>query len=156
MARLTKYKTRLTENKRVILEKEASMNYPGESFIIKSPEDVAILGRNYMRIHEEPEEHLHMVCMNTKNRVLGVFEISHGTVNSSIVGVREIFQKALLANSVSIILMHNHPSGSADPSREDIAVTKKVAEAGVLLGVELLDHIVIGDRYVSLKEKGHI
>lgn len=156
MARLTKYKTRLTENKRVILEKEASMNYPGESFIIKSPEDVAILGRDYMRIHEAPEEHLYMICLNTKNRVLGVFEISHGTVNSSIVGVREIFQKALLANSVSIILMHNHPSGSPDPSREDISVTKKAAEAGKLLGVELLDHIVIGDRYVSLKEKGYM
>lgn len=156
MARLTKYKTKLTENKRVILEKEASTNYPGESFIIRSAEDAAILGRDYMRIHDEPEEHLYMICMNTKNRVLGVFEISHGTVNSSIVGVREIFQKALLANSVSIILMHNHPSGSSDPSREDIAVTKKVAEAGNLLGVELLDHIVIGDRYVSLKEKGYL
>lgn len=156
MARLTKYKTKLTENKRVILEKEASTNYPGESFIIRSAEDAAILGRDYMRIHDEPEEHLYMICMNTKNRVLGVFEISHGTVNSSIVGVREIFQKALLANSVSIILMHNHPSGSPDPSREDIAVTKKVAEAGNLLGVELLDHIVIGDRYVSLKEKGYL
>ena len=156
MARLIKYKTKLTENKRVILEKEASTNYPGESFIIRSAEDAAILGRDYMRIHNEPEEHLYMICMNTKNRVLGVFEISHGTVNSSIVGVREIFQKALLANSVSIILMHNHPSGSPDPSREDIAVTKKVAEAGNLLGVELLDHIVIGDRYVSLKEKGYL
>lgn len=156
MTRLTKYKTKLTENKRVILEKEASMNYPEESFIIRSAEDAAILGRDYMRIHDEPEEHLYMICMNTKNRVLGVFEISHGTVNSSIVGVREIFQKALLANSVSIILMHNHPSGSPDPSREDIAVTKKVAEAGNLLGVELLDHIVIGDRYVSLKEKGYL
>lgn len=156
MARLTKYKTKLTENKRVILEKEASTNYPGESFIIRSAEDAAILGRDYMRIHDEPEEHLYMICMNTKNRVLGVFEISHGTVNSSIVGVREIFQKALLANSVSIILMHNHPSGSSDPSREDIAITKKVAEAGNLLGVELLDHIVIGDRYVSLKEKGYL
>ena len=156
MARLTKYKTKLTENKRVILKKEASTNYPGQSFIIRSAEDVAILGRDYMQIHDEPEEHLYMICMNTKNRVLGVFEISHGTVNSSIVGVREIFQKALLANSVSIILMHNHPSGSPDPSREDIAVTKKVAEAGNLLGVELLDHIVIGDRYVSLKEKGYL
>ena len=156
MARLIKYKTRLTENKRVILEKEASSNYPGESFIIKSPDDVSILGRDYIRIHEEPEEHLYMICMNTKNRVLGIFEISHGTVNSSIVGVREIFQKALLANSVSIILMHNHPSGSPDPSREDIVVTKKVAEAGKILGVELLDHIVIGDKYVSLKEKGYM
>ena len=156
MARLTKYKTKLTENKRVILEKEASTNYPGETFIIRSAEDAAILGHDYMRIHDEPEEHLYMICMNTKNRVLGVFEISHGTVNSSIVGVREIFQKALLANSVSIILMHNHPSGSSDPSREDIAITKKVAEAGNLLGVELLDHIVIGDRYVSLKEKGYL
>ena len=156
MARLTKYKTRLTENKRVILEKEVSMNYPGEAFFIKSPEDVAIIGRDYMRIHEEAEEYMHMICLNTKNRIVGVFEISHGNVNSSIVGTREIFQKALLANAVSIILMHNHPSGDPKPSREDVEVTKRLVEAGKILGIQVLDHLVIGDRYVSLKEAGHM
>jgi DNA repair protein RadC len=156
MARMTKYKTKLTENKRVVLEKEISMNYPELSHIIRSPEDVVTLGRTFMRIHEEPEEYMYLICMNTKNRVIGVFEISHGNVNSSIVGTREVFQKALLANAVSIILMHNHPSGDPTPSREDIEVTRKMVEAGKILGVQVLDHIIIGDRYSSLKEKGHI
>lgn len=156
MARMTKYKTRLTENKRVVLEKEVSMNYPELAHIIRSPEDVVALGKTFMRIHEEPEEYMYMICMNTKNKVIGVFEISHGNVNSSIVGTREVFQKALLANAVSIILMHNHPSGDPSPSREDIEVTRRMVEAGKILGVQVLDHIIIGDRYSSLKEKGHM
>ena len=156
MARMTKYKTKLTENKRVVLEKEISMNYPELSHIIRSPEDVVTLGRTFMRIHEEPEEYMYLICINTKNRVIGVFEISHGNVNSSIVGTREVFQKALLANAVSIILMHNHPSGDPTPSREDIEVTRRMVEASKILGVQVLDHIIIGDRYSSLKEKGHM
>ena len=156
MARLTKYSTKLTEDKRVVLEKEVSLNYPGETFFIKSPEDAVIIGKNHLRIHEESEEYMHMICLNTKNRVIGIFEISHGNVNSSIVGTREIFQKALLANAVSIILMHNHPSGDPNPSREDIEVTKRIVEAGRILGIQVLDHLVIGDQYVSLKEKGHM
>ena len=155
MARMTKYKTKLTENKRVVLEKEVSMNCPDLSVIVRSPEDVAHVGKNFMRIHEEPEEYMYMLCLNTKNRIIGVFEISHGTVNSSVVGVREIFQKALLVNAVNIILMHNHPSGDPKPSNEDIAVTKRIVNAGDLIGVQLLDHIIIGDQYVSLKEKGY-
>ena len=156
MARMTKYKTRLTENKRVVLEKEVSMNYPALSHIIRSPEDAVELGKEFMHIHEEPEEYMYIICMNTKNKVIGVFEISHGNVNSSIVGAREVFQKALLANAVSIILMHNHPSGDPSPSREDIEVTKRMVEAGKIVGVQVLDHIVIGDRYSSLKEKGYM
>ena len=156
MARMTKYKTRLTENKRVVLEKEVSMNYPALSHIIRSPEDAVELGKEFMHIHEEPEEYMYIICMNTKNKVIGVFEISHGNVNSSIVGAREVFQKALLANAVSIILMHNHPSGDPSPSREDIEVTKRMVEAGKIVGVQVLDHIVIGDRYSSLKEKGYL
>lgn len=100
---------------------------------------------------------MYMVCMNTKLYMTGIFEISHGNVNSSIVGVREVFQKALLANAVSIIFIHNHPSGDPKPSREDIAITKKLVDAGDLLGVQVLDHIVIGrPGYVSLKEKGYL
>jgi DNA repair protein RadC len=153
---MTKYKTKLTDNKRVVLEKEVSMNYPELSHIIRSPEDAVTIGKTFMHIHEEPEEHMYMICMNTKNKVTGVFEISHGNVNSSIVGTREVFQKALLANAVSIILMHNHPSGDPTPSREDIEVTRRLVEAGKILGVQVLDHIIIGDRYSSLKEKGHM
>ena len=155
MVRLIKYKTKLTENKRVALCKEVSTNCPGLSYAIKSPEDAANLGKQFMRIHEESEEYLYLICLNTKNKVIGVFELTHGTVNSSLFSVREVFQKALLANAVSIILMHNHPSGDPTPSRQDIEVTKRTSEAGTLIGVELLDHIVVGDWYCSLKEKGY-
>lgn len=97
-----------------------------------------------------------MICMNTKNKVIGVFELSHGTVNASLVSPREAFQKALLANAVSVIFMHNHPSGDPKPSREDVEVTKRLSEAGKILGVEVLDHIIVGDSYSSLKEKGYL
>ena len=157
MVRMIKYKTRLTENKRITLDKEVSANRPDLTHYIKSPDDVVEVARDFLRLEEESEEYLYMIGLNTKNKVLGVFEVSHGTVNASIVGVREIFQKALLLNAVSIILMHNHPSGDSKPSRQDIEVTKKAAEAGKILDVEVLDHIIIGDKqYRSLKEKGYL
>ena len=156
MARMIKYKTRLTENKRVVLEKEVSMNRPTLSYAIKSPEDAVSVGKEFMCIHEEPEEYMYMICMNTKNKIIGVFEVSHGTVNVSLVSPREVFQKALLANAVSIILMHNHPSGDPKPSNEDIEVTRRLMDAGKIIGIQVLDHIIIGDRYVSLKEKGYL
>jgi DNA repair protein RadC len=156
MARMTKYTTKLTENKRVVLEKEVSMNYPLLSHKITSPGDAVEIGRDFMRIHEKPEEYMYMICMNVKNKVIGVFEISHGTVNASLVSPREVFQKALLVNAVSIIVMHNHPSGDCTASREDIEVTKRLVEAGKIVGIDVLDHIIIGDSYSSLKEKGHV
>ena len=156
MVRMTKYTTKLTENKRVVLEKEVTMNCPTLTYAIKSPGDAATIGKEFMRIHEKPEEYMYMICMNTKNKVIGVFEVSHGTVNSSLVSPREAFQKALLANAVSVIFMHNHPSGDNVPSREDIEVTKRLVEAGKIVGIEVLDHLVIGDNYCSLKEKGYV
>ena len=156
MVRMIKYTTKLTENKRVVLEKEVTKNCPDLTYAIKSPEDAATIGREFMRIHEEPEEYMYMICMNTKNKVIGVFEVSHGTVSASLVSPREVFQKALLANAVSIILMHNHPSGDITASREDIEVTKRLVEAGKIIGIEVLDHIIVGDRYASLKGQGYM
>lgn len=154
--RVTTYKTRLTENKRVVLEKEISINIP-ELTSIKSPDNVAEFATEYLTMHELPEEFLYMVCLNTKNKIIGVFELSHGNVNSSIFGVREMFQKALLANAVSIILLHNHPSGDCTPSSEDIKATERAIEAGKIVGVDVLDHIIIGDRdFISLRQKGYI
>jgi DNA repair protein RadC len=156
MVRMTKYTTKLTDNKRVTLEKEVTKNCPDLSYSIKSPDDAATIGKEFMHIHEEPEEYMYMICMNTKNKVIGVFEISHGTVNASLVTPREVFQKALLANAVSIILMHNHPSGDCTPSRQDIEITTRLVEAGKIVGIDVLDHIIVGDKYSSLKEKGHM
>lgn len=157
MVRMIKYRTKLTENKRITLEKEVSSNRPDLTHYIKSPDDVVQVAKDFLRLEEESEEYMYMLGLNTKNKVLGVFEVSHGTVNASIVGTREIFQKALLLNSVSIIVMHNHPSGDPTPSRQDIEVTKKLVSAGEILGVEVLDHIIVGDgQYSSLKEKGYL
>ena len=157
MARLTKYTTKLTAEKRVALEKEISVNRPGIVDVIRSPEDANNVATGFIHLHEKSEEYLYMICLNTKNKIIGVFELSHGNVNSSIFSVREMFQKALLANAVSIIVMHNHPSGDPTPSREDIMVTERAVEAGKLIGIDILDHIIIGDgRFCSLKERGNI
>lgn len=155
--RVTKYKTKLTEDRKVTLEKELSVNYQAMDNVMNSPERVDKFARGFLRLHEDSEEYLYMICMNTKLAMTGVFELSHGNVNSSIVSVREMFQKALLANAVSVIVMHNHPSGDPTPSREDINVTKRMVEAGDLLGIQVLDHIIIGQHsYCSLKEKGYL
>lgn len=154
--RIVKYKTRLTDDKKAVLEKEVSVNRPDIDKVMNSPERVIKVAKDFLRMHEDSEEYMYMLCMNTKLELTSVFEISHGNVNSSIVGTREIFQKALLANAVSIILMHNHPSGDPKPSREDIEVTKRLMEAGKILGVQVLDHIIIGEECVSLKEKGYL
>lgn len=154
--RIVKYKTRLTEGRKAVLEKDYSVNYPDMDNVMNSPEKVAQLAKGFLRMHEETEEYMYMLCLNTKLKLTGIFEISHGNVNSSVVGVREVFQKALLGNAVSIILMHNHPSGDCKPSREDINITKRLVEAGHILGVEVLDHIIIGNGYCSLKERGDL
>lgn len=155
--RVVKYRTKLTEKRRVVLEKEVSVYCPEVDRKMSAPDKIAFFARHYLRMHELPEEYMYMLCMNTKLEMTGVFEISHGNVNSSIVGTREVFQKALLANAVSIALLHNHPSGDPAPSREDIEVTKRLMEAGKILGIQVLDHLIIGDpNYVSLKEKGYM
>lgn len=155
--RITKYKTRLTDDGKAVLEKEVSVNCPEVSRIMSSPDRLAVLARSYLRLHEETEEYLYMICLNTKLKMTSIFELSHGNVNSSVVGIREMFQKALLANAVNIVLMHNHPSGDPTPSRQDIDITKRAIEAGNIVGVDVLDHIIIGNPgYTSLKDKGYI
>ena len=98
-----------------------------------------------------------MFCLNTKLHMTSVFKVSHGNVNSSIFSVREILQKALLANAVNIVMMHNHPSGDPTPSRQDVTMTEKLKESGGIVGIGVLDHLIIGrGRYTSLKDRGDI
>lgn len=103
----------------------------------------------------EDREHLLVLLLNTKNRVIGVNTVSVGDLSSSIVHPREVYKPAILAGAASIILSHNHPSGDPTPSAEDVAVTKRIQQGGELLGIDLLDHIIVGDgTFVSLKERG--
>ena len=155
--RVVKYRTKLTEDQKAVLEKEVVVNCPEVDRKMNSPEKAVLLAKHFLHLHEQTEEYLYMICMNVKLDMTSVFELSHGNVNSSIVSVREMFQKALLANAVSVIVMHNHPSGDPTPSREDIKVTKRMVDAGDLLGVQVLDHIIVGrPGYTSLKEKGYL
>ncbi len=127
---------------------------PEERVAINSPQDVANLVTAEMAALEQ--EHLKALLLNTKNEVLSVQEIYIGNVNSSVVRPAEVIRPAVRDNAPSIIIVHNHPSGDPTPSSEDVAITRELVDAGKLLGVDVLDHLVIGsgNRYVSLKEKG--
>ncbi|WP_073992502.1 RadC family protein [Parasporobacterium paucivorans] len=108
-------------------------------------------------MRHKDREHLVLLLLNTKSNLIKDIVISQGTVNASLVSPREIFIQALKYNAVNVILLHNHPSGHPEPSREDILITRRVQEAGSLIGISLIDHIIIGDNiYVSFKERGII
>lgn len=126
-----------------------------ERYIIRSPEDAANYVMNDMRFLAQ--EHFVCIYLNTKNQVLHRQTIFIGSLNASIVHPREVFKEAFRRSAASIICFHNHPSGDPTPSREDIVVTKRLVECGKMIGIEILDHIIIGDKkYVSIKEKGYI
>jgi len=135
------------------LVKENSTLY--EVPVIKSPTEVYEAAKQLLALHEEPEEHFCILCLNTKNKIVGVHTISIGSLNAAIVHPREVFKAAMLNNASSIICLHNHPSGDPGPSRDDIETTHRLVNAGNILGIDVLDHIIIGDgRYISLKEQG--
>jgi len=118
---------------------------------ISCPRDVADIFIDDMRFLDK--EHFKVVFLNTKNEVTGYETISIGSLNASIVHPREVFNRAIKRSSASLILLHNHPSGNPKPSKEDISITKRLGEAGKIIGIEVLDHIIIGDgEYFSLKE----
>ncbi|MDK2918024.1 MAG: repair protein RadC [Candidatus Petromonas sp.] len=125
----------------------------GES--IRSPKDVMDIFIRDMRFLEK--EYFKVVFLNTKNEIISYETISIGSLNASIVHPREVFNRAIRKSSASIILVHNHPSGNPKPSKEDINITKRLIEAGKILGIEVLDHVIIGDgNYYSLKENSLI
>ncbi|MBS4217006.1 DNA repair protein RadC [Bacillus sp. FJAT-49711] len=126
-----------------------------ERYVIRSPEDGANYCMNDMRFLSQ--EHFVCLYLNTKNQVIHRQTIFIGSLNASIVHPREVFKEAIRRSAASIICLHNHPSGDPAPSREDIEVTKRLVECGKMVGIELLDHLIIGDKkYVSMKEKGYM
>lgn len=126
-----------------------------EAPFFNTPDAVAQYYMQDMR-HLEQEQVV-LLMLTSKSRYLKEQVISTGTVNSSLISPREIFVEALRYNAVFIILVHNHPSGDPNPSKEDYVITKRIQEVGVLIGIKLMDHVIIGDnRYISLKEKGFL
>lgn len=123
-----------------------------EDIYVKRPQDAADMLMEEMRYYKK--EHIKIIMLNVKCKVIGVEEISIGSLNSSLAHPREIFIPAVKNSSANIILIHNHPSGDPTPSKDDIEITRRVYEAGKILGIELYDHIIIGDGvFISIKEK---
>lgn len=144
-SRITKY--------RLELVKESSKVYEVESKI-SSPTDVRDYIEQVFNLSSQAEEVFVLLVLDTKNNVIGAFEVSRGCLNASIVHPREVFKRALLLNGASIIIAHNHPSGDPTPSKDDVDITRRLVDGGDILGINVLDHIIVGDngRYRSLKE----
>ena len=120
--------------------------------VISSPADVERLLRG--RIANLDRENFVVVLLNTKNEVIETSTVSVGTLSASLVHPREVFKPAIRASAASVVLAHNHPSGKVEPSREDREVTRRLGEAAEVLGIEVLDHVIMGDGYFSMKEHG--
>lgn len=137
------------------LSKRLSMQRAREELDFSKPSTVAEYYMEDMR--HRKQEVLKLVMLNSRSRLIGETELSKGTVNMSIISPRELFIEALQKGAVYIILLHNHPSGDPSPSKDDIIISRRIKEAGMLLGIELLDHIIIGDNcYVSMMERGSL
>ena len=127
-----------------------------QSMNIRSPQDAADIAASF--IGDEDREVFLVMCLNSKNQVNAVHRCHVGSINSSIVHPREVFKSAILNNSASIIVAHNHPSQDVIASREDIEVTRRLVKCGEMMGIEVLDHLVVNEKakFYSMKEKGHM
>lgn len=139
-----KYKTKFNKSKLCVINEESCDEYAKYSSL-SSPESVADLVNTLYNLCDLTEEYVYMLAVNSKNLPVGVFEVSHGTVDCSVVAPREIFMRALLCGAAKIILVHNHPSGNTHPSNEDIKLTERIKQAGDIMGIKLLDHIIVGE-----------
>lgn len=147
LAKATQIKAALEVGRRVAAAPAAARP------VIRSPEEVAALVMEEMRYLDR--EHFNVLILNTKNQVLAIENISIGTLNSSSVHPRELFKAAVKKSAASLILVHNHPSGDPTPSQQDLDLTKRLMEAGEVIGINILDHIIIGDnKYTSLRAEG--
>ena len=135
------------------LVKESSFLY--QTLTISSPKDAYEMIKD--QLQDLDREQFIIACLNTKNEPTNISVVSVGTLNKAIVHPREVFKTAILSNAASIMAFHNHPSGETTPSQQDIQLTNRLYEAGELLGIKLLDHLIIGDgTFTSLKEKDYL
>jgi len=134
-----------------VSERYAKEKIPTKT-LLDSPESVVAYLRK--KIGREKKEHFVLLCLDTRNKLIDD-DVSIGTINASVVHPREVFKKAIQANSAQVIVAHNHPSGDPEPSPEDIALTRRLGEAAKILGITLLDHVIVTtNKYSSLKERG--
>jgi len=135
------------------LGKRKDLEPEQKDFDIKDPQSVVKAIR--ASIKDKAKEHFKLILLNARNKILGISTISIGSLNASIVHPREVFKDAIVHNAYSVVLAHNHPSGDPEPSEDDLTMTKRLIEAGKILGIEVLDHIIITKNgYFSFKDRG--
>lgn len=138
-----------------ILVKENDFEYSEQN--LNQPKYIVEMMNSVFSLDRKAEEYMYLLALNTKCVPVGVFEISHGTVNSSLCSPREILIRALLVGATGIILIHNHPSGDITPSQSDYTSTEKINAACEIIQVDLVDHIIVGsDKFYSMKQEGVI
>ena len=136
---------------KIKLVKEKSKKYECDN-IISSPMSIDIVAREVLEMDTECEEVCIVLALDTKNKIIGTFEISRGSINCSIIHPREIFKRLILLNANGFVFLHNHPSGNVEPSFEDINISEQLKEYGKLIGIELVDSCIIGNEILSLKQ----
>lgn len=146
---MIEYKTYIDKNGKNCLKKMREIHWRGE---LHSPEKIEEFMKTEYDMDQLAEEYAYIIAINTSARIVGVFEVSHGTNQQIQMSNREIFVRLCLCGAASFFLVHNHPSGDTLPSKTDIIYTQEVRKAGDLMGIELLDHIIIGKNYFSFKE----
>lgn len=154
--RINKYAARISDEGQTVLVKECSTNY-ADVKRLSSPKDIFKIMQDVFSLDKCAEEYTYMISLNYACYPVGFFEVSHGTVNSSLLQPREVLIRALLSGATGIIICHNHPSSCPVPSQKDIDVTNKLKESCDLIGIILHDHVIIGNNsYLSFKEAGLI
>lgn len=138
------------------LQKVREYKVPAAMVYIRNSQDVREVVTKYYKFATLAEEEACVICANASGRILGMSVVTHGSVNLTILPIREIFQRALLMGAAWIVVVHNHPSGDSRPSSCDLETTKKLVEAGQLLGVPVQDHIIIGSDVFSFRDNGLI
>ncbi len=166
MAKAAQLRAVFELGRRQTLETES----PHKQYDITDPG--AVVRTIHSSIKDKAKEHFKLVLLNTRNRIIGITDVSTGTLSASLVHPREVFKDAIRNCASSIILVHNHPSGDPEPSEEDLKITRRLVDAGRIIGIDVLDHVIIGknrvrgglvdkggphgESYCSLKEKGFL
>ena len=148
MTEIKKYNIRLVQ--------EEGPGYKLDEEIVKNPENAAEIFCRVLELDARPQETMAMLTLDTKNNVTGIMTVTIGVLDSTLVHPRDIYQRAILQNAAGIILAHNHTSQDTEPSEDDIKMTNRLVEAGEIIGIELYDHIIIGNGYLSMRERGII
>lgn len=141
-----------TETKHSSLQLKEALSYPGDTMY--TPLAIFTMMMELFHLERMADEYVYLIAFSNKMKVLGLFQVSHGIGNASLIDPRGIFMRAVYIGASNLILVHNHPSGVTTPSKEDISVHKRLKEAGELMGIPIVDHVIIGSEgYLSFKEQ---